>query len=187
MHNLWHARASCTTFGKHMRHAQPLANTCGFCTAHTKNQTNVTPFASVTPCAHGTPHPHVMPLAHAPRLIHTSRLLHMSHYTHTSRLVDAHAACTLLDLDGVSAGRVDGGLAVSRAFGDFVYKQRSDLGQGDQKVSATPQVDPVERVPSRDSFLLLVRSLAHSHPPVPRLARCSSRMRLSTCPWPWVD
>lgn len=52
-------------------------------------------------------------------------------------------------------GRVDGGLAVSRAFGDFIYKQRPDLGQGDQKVSPTPQVDPLKRVHAEDLFLLL--------------------------------
>ena len=52
-------------------------------------------------------------------------------------------------------GRVDGGLAVSRAFGDFEYKMRTDLSVLQQKVVAEPDISVVERVPDRDDFLLL--------------------------------
>lgn len=37
-------------------------------------------------------------------------------------------------------GRVDGDLAVSRGFGDFTYKQRSDLPPEAQRVSCEPEV-----------------------------------------------
>ena len=39
--------------------------------------------------------------------------------------------------------RVDGGLAVSRALGDFDYKQRSDLPPTKQKVSVEPDVTAI--------------------------------------------
>ena len=52
-------------------------------------------------------------------------------------------------------GRVDGGLAVSRAFGDFDYKMRSDLGVLQQKVSPEPDITVVERDREADDFLLL--------------------------------
>lgn len=55
----------------------------------------------------------------------------------------------------VMNGRVDGGLAVSRAFGDFIYKQRPDLPAAEQKVSAEPTVDAVPREHDKDNFLLL--------------------------------
>jgi len=40
----------------------------------------------------------------------------------------------------VSMKRVDGDLAVSRALGDFQYKERSDLKESEQKVSPEPEV-----------------------------------------------
>lgn len=52
-------------------------------------------------------------------------------------------------------GRVDGGLALSRAFGDYEYKMRSDLPPFRQKVSALPDVRIVKRLPGIDAFLLL--------------------------------
>lgn len=52
-------------------------------------------------------------------------------------------------------GRVDGGLALSRAFGDFEYKMRSDLPPVRQKVSAEPDCIYVHRRPGHDEFVLL--------------------------------
>ena len=50
----------------------------------------------------------------------------------------------------VMDGRVDGGLALSRAFGDYEYKMRSDLPPLRQKVSALPDVRIVKRLPGTD-------------------------------------
>lgn len=46
-------------------------------------------------------------------------------------------------------GRVDGGLAVSRALGDYEYKMRRDLPRARQKVMAVPDVTTVLRVTGR--------------------------------------
>ena len=51
--------------------------------------------------------------------------------------------------------RVDGGLALSRAFGDFEYKMRSDLLQTQQKVTAEPDSIYIRRAPATDDFLLV--------------------------------
>lgn len=51
-------------------------------------------------------------------------------------------------------GRVDGGLAVSRAFGDFDYKMRSDLSILQQKVSPEPDVTVISRT-DKDEYLIL--------------------------------
>lgn len=51
--------------------------------------------------------------------------------------------------------RVDGGLAVSRAFGDFDYKMRSDLPSVAQKVSPEPDTFAVSLLHDGDEFLLL--------------------------------
>lgn len=51
-------------------------------------------------------------------------------------------------------GRVDGGLAVSRALGDFEYKQRTDLAPTQQKVSALPETETVART-DKDDFIVL--------------------------------
>ena len=50
-------------------------------------------------------------------------------------------------------GRVDGDLAVARAFGDFNYKRRKDLPPEAQEVSCEPEVLIRERH-MNDSFLL---------------------------------
>lgn len=50
--------------------------------------------------------------------------------------------------------RVDGDLAVSRAFGDFQYKTRSDLGPKEQKVTCFPDITIHERT-AEDEVLLL--------------------------------
>jgi serine/threonine protein phosphatase PrpC len=50
--------------------------------------------------------------------------------------------------------RVNGDLAVSRAFGDFQYKNRDDLPPQDQKVSCCPDITIQERAPSDDVLIL---------------------------------
>jgi protein phosphatase 1B len=51
--------------------------------------------------------------------------------------------------------RVDGDLAVSRAFGDFQYKTRHDLKPQEQKVSCWPDVDIHIRNSAEDEILIL--------------------------------
>ena len=51
-------------------------------------------------------------------------------------------------------GRVDGSLAVSRALGDFSFKDRPDLPQEQQKVSAEPDIEIHARDPA-DQLLCL--------------------------------
>ena len=51
--------------------------------------------------------------------------------------------------------RVDGDLAVSRAFGDFDYKKRDDLAPKDQKISCHPDIRVQARDPSQDDVLVL--------------------------------
>jgi len=50
--------------------------------------------------------------------------------------------------------RVDGDLAVSRAFGDFQYKQRADLPPEKQKVSCEPDIKVHVRTPEDDVLLV---------------------------------
>jgi len=54
----------------------------------------------------------------------------------------------------VQWNRVDGDLAVSRAFGDFGYKNRPDLPAKEQKVSCFPDITIHERT-GEEEFLLL--------------------------------
>jgi len=54
----------------------------------------------------------------------------------------------------VSMGRVNGDLAVSRALGDFVYKQCADMPAASQQVSAFPEVTILERT-DEDQFVVL--------------------------------
>jgi serine/threonine protein phosphatase PrpC len=61
----------------------------------------------------------------------------------------------ILDAGGtVQWKRVDGDLAVSRAFGDFQYKTRFDLPAKDQKVTYYPDITVHERT-AKDDILLL--------------------------------
>eukprot|EP00040_Diaphanoeca_grandis_P005352 m.32498 g.32498 ORF g.32498 m.32498 type:complete len:407 (-) comp16653_c0_seq1:38-1258(-) len=48
----------------------------------------------------------------------------------------------------IAAGRVCGNLAVSRALGDFVYKDRPDLKAEQQKISAAADLQVIERDPT---------------------------------------
>ena len=50
--------------------------------------------------------------------------------------------------------RVNGDLAVSRALGDFGYKQRPDLPDAEQQVSAEPDIEIHERMGSEE-FLII--------------------------------
>ena len=54
----------------------------------------------------------------------------------------------------VSMKRVDGDLAVSRALGDFQYKDRPDLKAEEQKVTANPDVEVKERA-AGDEFVII--------------------------------
>ncbi|EGD72826.1 hypothetical protein PTSG_04555 [Salpingoeca rosetta] len=54
----------------------------------------------------------------------------------------------------VEMGRVCGNLAVSRALGDYEYKDRSDLPAKDQKISAAADMTVIERT-DQDNFLVM--------------------------------
>ena len=54
----------------------------------------------------------------------------------------------------VEEGRICGDLAVSRALGDFQFKQCSDVPHRDQPVSCLPDMKVIERT-SQDHFLAL--------------------------------
>jgi len=55
----------------------------------------------------------------------------------------------------VTMRRVNGDLAVSRALGDFVYKQQRGLPAEAQQVSAEPEIRIVPVSPGKDQYLLL--------------------------------
>jgi len=54
----------------------------------------------------------------------------------------------------IEMGRVNANLAVSRALGDYQYKDRADLPQEAQKITAAADMTVIERAPE-DEFLLL--------------------------------
>ena len=45
----------------------------------------------------------------------------------------------------VSGSRVDGNIALSRAIGDFQYKDRADLAAKDQAITSKPDIKVVKR------------------------------------------
>jgi len=51
-------------------------------------------------------------------------------------------------------GRISGGLNVSRAFGDFTYKERKDLPPGEQKVIAVPEILEMQ-LEDKDEFIAI--------------------------------
>jgi len=55
----------------------------------------------------------------------------------------------------VKGKRVDGDLAVSRAFGDFVFKQDKDLPVGKQRVIVVPDVLVYPREKEKDEFIVV--------------------------------
>lgn len=59
---------------------------------------------------------------------------------------------------GMGELRVDGGLAMTRALGDFVFKSRSDLPPNEQKVIAVPEVGKVDVFPDRGDEYVVIAS-----------------------------
>lgn len=51
-------------------------------------------------------------------------------------------------------GRVNGGLNLSRAFGDHFYKQRPDLPMEKQMITASPDV-VISELTDKDTFLII--------------------------------
>lgn len=52
-------------------------------------------------------------------------------------------------------GRVNGGLNLSRAFGDFCYKNRADLGPREQMITALPDVKTAQLNPEEVEYIFL--------------------------------
>lgn len=51
-------------------------------------------------------------------------------------------------------GRVNGGLNLSRSFGDFDYKQTPNLSYAEQMITCKPDIKEVTRSPD-DEFIIL--------------------------------
>ena len=51
-------------------------------------------------------------------------------------------------------GRVNGGLNLSRSFGDFDYKQNKNLGYDEQMITCKPDIKQVNRQ-TNDQFILI--------------------------------
>lgn len=51
-------------------------------------------------------------------------------------------------------GRVNGGLNLTRAFGDFDYKQKSDLSYSEQMITCKPDIKEVNKSPE-DEFIII--------------------------------
>jgi len=54
----------------------------------------------------------------------------------------------------ITEGRINGNLNLSRALGDLEYKRNSDLGPGEQLISAVPEIKK-RTLTSDDEFLVL--------------------------------
>lgn len=52
-------------------------------------------------------------------------------------------------------GRVNGGLNLTRSFGDFDYKQNHNLGWHEQMITANPDVKQVDRDLANDEFIII--------------------------------
>lgn len=79
----------------------------------------------------------------------------VKHSTVDHKPVDKTEIDRILKAGGfVELGRVCGNLAVSRALGDYSYKDRPDLGDHEQKITAAADVFNIERHED-DEFLLL--------------------------------
>lgn len=55
----------------------------------------------------------------------------------------------------ITMGRVNGGLNLTRSFGDFDYKQNKELQWHEQMITAHPDIEEVERDISKDEFLII--------------------------------
>jgi serine/threonine protein phosphatase PrpC len=51
-------------------------------------------------------------------------------------------------------GRVNGGLNLSRSFGDFDYKQNKNFGYADQMITCKPDIKEVSRS-NEDEFIII--------------------------------
>lgn len=54
----------------------------------------------------------------------------------------------------ISMGRVNGGLNLTRSFGDFDYKRKKELPYSEQMITCKPDVKEIERA-ANDEFVLL--------------------------------
>lgn len=54
----------------------------------------------------------------------------------------------------IQMGRVNGGLNLSRSFGDFDYKQNAKLGYAEQMITCKPDIKEVARS-SDDEFIII--------------------------------
>lgn len=52
-------------------------------------------------------------------------------------------------------GRVNGGLNLSRAFGDHAYKQNKELSNREQMITALPDIRTLTINPTEDEFMVL--------------------------------
>lgn len=52
-------------------------------------------------------------------------------------------------------GRVNGGLNLSRSFGDFGYKKNTNLSYAQQMITCKPDVKVVDRDSSNDEFIII--------------------------------
>lgn len=55
----------------------------------------------------------------------------------------------------ITMGRVNGGLNLTRSFGDFDYKQNKSLLWHEQMITAKPDIKEVERDTGKDEFLII--------------------------------
>jgi serine/threonine protein phosphatase PrpC len=55
----------------------------------------------------------------------------------------------------ISMGRVNGGLNLTRSFGDFDYKQNTNLPWHEQMITAKPDIKEVERDVEKDEFIIV--------------------------------
>ena len=52
-------------------------------------------------------------------------------------------------------GRVNGGLNLTRSFGDFDYKQNKSLGWDEQMITSNPDVKLVSRNKDKEEFIII--------------------------------
>jgi protein phosphatase 1G len=52
-------------------------------------------------------------------------------------------------------GRVNGGLNLTRSFGDFDYKANKNLKYDEQMITCKPDVKVFERSPDKDEFIVI--------------------------------
>lgn len=55
----------------------------------------------------------------------------------------------------ITMGRVNGGLNLTRSFGDFDYKQNGNLEWHEQMITAKPDIKEVQRDVDKDQFIII--------------------------------